>query len=235
MENVWQTKKLTLKQELLISELRKNEKNKKQSDFSVQLRTMKKLSLFYGNLPIRKMQRAKTRTYIDKKNSLLFNIEKRSDVTPVRPNHCSTMFQARQPISHRNICVNYKRVNIPGFQVSNGDLISIRENSLASFESNIRRNLRTNRIGRMKPNHLEVNHKALKAAVSYEPQQIRFPYKIDLDLLARLKGTRNEYFFCLVNFFFRPASFFLFLPQSPRLVGSHRSLVQLRESLGSLR
>nr|YP_010881144.1 ribosomal protein S4 [Pallavicinia lyellii]WIA66646.1 ribosomal protein S4 [Pallavicinia lyellii] len=177
----WQTKKLTLKQELLVSELRKSKKNKKQSDFSIQLRTMKKLSLFYGNLPIKKMQRA--RTCMDKKNGLLFNIEKRLDVIPVRLNFCSTMFQARQPISHRNICVNYKKVNISGFQVSNGDLISIQENSLAFFESNIRRNLQTNRIGRMKPNHLEVNYKTLKAVVLYEPQQIRFPYKIDLDLL----------------------------------------------------
>jgi small subunit ribosomal protein S4 len=184
LENVWQTKKLTLKQELLISELRKNKKNKKQSDFSVQLRTMKKLSLFYGNLPMRKLQRAKTRTYMDKKNSLLFDIEKRLDVILVRLNFCSTMFQARQLINHQNICVNHKKVNIPGFQVSNGDLISIQENSLAFFESNIRRNLRTNRIGRMKPNHLEVNYKTLKAVVLYEPQQIRFPYKIDLDLLA---------------------------------------------------
>nr|WIA66276.1 ribosomal protein S4 [Apopellia endiviifolia]WIA66317.1 ribosomal protein S4 [Apopellia endiviifolia]WIA66358.1 ribosomal protein S4 [Apopellia endiviifolia]WIA66399.1 ribosomal protein S4 [Apopellia endiviifolia]WKW95120.1 ribosomal protein S4 [Apopellia endiviifolia] len=185
LENVWQTEKLTLKQKLLISELRKNKKNKKQSDFSIQLRTMRKLSLFHGNSPIKKMQKAKTHTYIDKKNSLLFNIEKRLDVIPVRLNSCSTMFQARQLISHQNICVNYKKVNIPGFQVSNGDLISIQENSLAFFESNIRRNLRTNRIGGsgMKPNHLEVNHKTLKAVVLYEPQQIRFPYKIDLDLL----------------------------------------------------
>nr|YP_009658868.1 ribosomal protein S4 [Dumortiera hirsuta]QCP68524.1 ribosomal protein S4 [Dumortiera hirsuta]QIA59656.1 ribosomal protein S4 [Dumortiera hirsuta] len=183
LENVWQTKKLTLKQKLLISELQKQKKNKKQSDFSIQLQTIKKLSLFYGNLSIKKMQRAKTHTYIDKKNSLLFNIEKRLDVILVRLNFCSTMFQARQLISHKNICVNYKKVNIPGFQVSNGDLISIQENSLDFFKSNIRQNFKTSRIRRMKPNHLEVNYKTLKAVVLYEPQQIQFPYKIDLDLL----------------------------------------------------
>ncbi|PTQ28339.1 hypothetical protein MARPO_0167s0029 [Marchantia polymorpha] len=72
----------------------------------------------------------------------------------------------------QNICVNYKKVNIPGFQVSND-----------FFKSNIRQNFQTNRIKRMKPNHLEVNYKTLKAVVLYEPQQIQFPYKIDLDLL----------------------------------------------------
>nr|WIA66933.1 ribosomal protein S4 [Pellia epiphylla] len=177
---LWQ-KKLKKKQKLLISELRKNMSKKKQSDFSIQLRTMRKLSLLHGNSPMKK--KAKTHhTYIDKKNSLLFNIEKRLDVIPVRLNSRSTMFQARQLISHQNICVNYKKVNIPGFQVSNGDLISI--NSTAFFESkNIRRTNNRRIIGRMKPNHLEVNHKTLKAVVLYEPQQIRFPYKIDLDLM----------------------------------------------------
>jgi hypothetical protein len=63
-------------------------------------------------------------------------------------------------------------------------LYLIQENSLAFFESNIRQILQTDRIGRMKPNHSEVNYKTLKAVVSYKPQQIRFPYKIDLDLLA---------------------------------------------------
>ncbi|CAK9195782.1 unnamed protein product [Sphagnum troendelagicum] len=104
--------------------------NKKQSDFSKQLQTIQKLSLFYDKLPIKKMQKSKTQTYLDKKNSLLFDIEKRLDVILVRLNFCSTTFQARQLISHKKIYVNYKMVNIPGFQVSNGDLISIQGNSL---------------------------------------------------------------------------------------------------------
>nr|YP_009674931.1 ribosomal protein S4 [Haplomitrium hookeri]QDE12942.1 ribosomal protein S4 [Haplomitrium hookeri] len=182
-ENVRQTKKLTLKQKLLIPELRKKKIDEKQSDFSVQLQTIKKLSLFHGNLPIKKMQRAKTHTYIDKKNSSPFNTEKRLDVIPVRLYFRSTTFRARQPISHKNICVNYRKVNLPGLKVSNGDPISIQESSSYRFESDIRRNFRTNRIRRMKPNHSEVNYKTPKAVVSYEPQQIQFPHEIDLDLL----------------------------------------------------
>ncbi len=65
------------------------------------------------------MQKSKTQTYLHKKNSLLFDIEKRLDVILVRFNFCSTTFQARQLISHKKIYVNYKMVNIPGFQVSN--------------------------------------------------------------------------------------------------------------------
>lgn len=181
-ENVWQTKKLTQKQKAIILKLRRKT-NKKQSDFSKQLQTRQKLSLFYGKLPIKKMQRSKTHTYLDKKNSLLFDIEKRLDVILVRLNFCLTIFQARQLISHKKICVNYKMVNIPGFQVSNGDPISIQESFLYFIKSKIRQNLQSNRIWRMKSTHLEVNYKTLKAVVLYEPQQIRFPYSIDLDLL----------------------------------------------------
>nr|YP_009047301.1 ribosomal protein S4 [Ptychomnion cygnisetum]AGN74053.1 ribosomal protein S4 [Ptychomnion cygnisetum]AHG59218.1 ribosomal protein S4 [Ptychomnion cygnisetum] len=181
-ENVWQTQKLTQKQKAIILKLRKKT-NKKQSDFSKELQTIQKLSLFYGELPIRKMRRSKTQTYLDKKNSLLFDIERRLDVILVRPNLCLTIFQARQLISHKKICVNYKMVNIPGFQLSKGDLISIQDNFLYFIRSRIRQNFRSNRIWRIKPTHLEVNYKTLKAVVLYEPQQIQFPYSIDLDLL----------------------------------------------------
>nr|YP_009307347.1 ribosomal protein S4 [Stoneobryum bunyaense]AOR82110.1 ribosomal protein S4 [Stoneobryum bunyaense] len=181
-ENVWQTKKLTQKQKAIILKLRKKT-NKKQSDFSKELQTIQKLSLFYGKLPIKKMRRSKTQTYLDKKNSLLFDIERRLDVILVRLNFCLTICQARQLISHKKICVNYKMVNIPGFQLSKGDLISIQDNFLYFIRSKIRQNFQSNQIRRIKPTHLEVNYKTLKAVVLYEPQQIQFPYSIDLDLL----------------------------------------------------
>nr|YP_009047420.1 ribosomal protein S4 [Ulota hutchinsiae]YP_009115185.1 ribosomal protein S4 [Lewinskya speciosa]YP_009307227.1 ribosomal protein S4 [Orthotrichum bicolor]YP_009307387.1 ribosomal protein S4 [Ulota crispa]YP_009307427.1 ribosomal protein S4 [Plenogemma phyllantha]AKM98659.1 ribosomal protein S4 [Pulvigera lyellii]AGN74172.1 ribosomal protein S4 [Ulota hutchinsiae]AHG59224.1 ribosomal protein S4 [Ulota hutchinsiae]AIZ96991.1 ribosomal protein S4 [Lewinskya speciosa]AOR81989.1 ribosomal pr len=181
-ENVWPTKKLTQKQKAIILKLRKKT-NKKQSDFSKELQTIQKLSLFYGKLPIKKMRRSKTQTYLDKKNSLLFDIERRLDVILVRLNFCLTICQARQLISHKKICVNYKMVNIPGFQLSKGDLISIQDNFLYFIRSKIRQNFQSNRIWRIKPTHLEVNYKTLKAVVLYEPQQIQFPYSIDLDLL----------------------------------------------------
>nr|YP_009317692.1 ribosomal protein S4 [Zygodon viridissimus]AOY35752.1 ribosomal protein S4 [Zygodon viridissimus] len=181
-ENVWQTKKLTQKQKAIILKLRKKT-NKKQSDFSKELQTIQKLSLFYGKLPIKKMRRSKTQTYLDKKNTLLFDIERRLDVILVRLNFCLTICQARQLISHKKICVNYKMVNIPGFQLSKGDLISIQNNFLYFIRSKIRQNFQSNRIWRIKPTHLEVNYKTLKAVVLYEPQQIQFPYSIDLDLL----------------------------------------------------
>nr|YP_010704318.1 ribosomal protein S4 [Huperzia crispata]WCP18594.1 ribosomal protein S4 [Huperzia crispata] len=237
-ENVWQTKKLTQKQKHIILELPKKTK-KRRSDFSIQLQNIQRLSLFYGKLPIKKIKRAKTHSYLNKGKSLLYYIEKRLDVILVRLNYCSTIFKARQLISHKNICVNYEMVNIPGFQVSKGDLISIKKNCLDSLKSNMRQNPKTNRIWRsirylrkttpqwiwhtckptqnfeeklkkllneknyslallalknkptflekmiareeiitaLKPLHLEVNYKTLKAVVLYEPNKILFSYE----------------------------------------------------------
>jgi ribosomal protein S4 len=56
---------------------------------------MQKLSLFFEKLPIKKMKKSKMQTYLDKKNSLLFDVEKRLDIILVCFNFCSTTFQAR--------------------------------------------------------------------------------------------------------------------------------------------
>ncbi len=50
-ENVWQIKKLTQKQKAIILKLQ-IKTNKKQLNFSKQLQTIQKLSLFYEKLPI---------------------------------------------------------------------------------------------------------------------------------------------------------------------------------------
>nr|ADT62129.1 ribosomal protein S4 [Isoetes engelmannii] len=138
-ENVWVWQKLTEKQKHIISELRR--KREKQSYFSVQLRTIQRLSLFYGkSLP----RKAKKHTYLNKRKSLLYYLEKRLDVILVCTHFCSTICGARQLISHKKICVNFETVNTHGFRVSNGDLISIVEENFFLFD--IREKMKTNPI-----------------------------------------------------------------------------------------
>lgn len=56
------------------------------------------------------------------------NPERRLDVLPVRLHFRSTLPQARQPISHRRLCVNNRMVSITHFFLSHGDRISLIEN-----------------------------------------------------------------------------------------------------------
>nr|UTS76931.1 ribosomal protein S4 [Cuscuta pacifica] len=126
--NVWK-RKLTIIQRRILGRLRNKKRSikrkidsRKNINSYIQLQTTRKLSLFYGNLP---MHRGTKRTsYIP----FLLNPETRSDVIPVRLHFCETIPQARQPISHRKVCVNNGMVNITHFKLSHGDIISFKEN-----------------------------------------------------------------------------------------------------------
>nr|UTS76928.1 ribosomal protein S4 [Cuscuta corymbosa] len=129
--NVWK-RKLTIIQRRILGRLRNKKRSIKRKIDSrknlhsyIQLQTTRKLSLFYGNLPITEMHRGTKRTsYIP----FLLNPETRSDVIPVRLHFCETIPQARQPISHRKVCVNNGMVNITHLKLSHGDIISFQEN-----------------------------------------------------------------------------------------------------------
>nr|WRW54055.1 ribosomal protein S4 [Mesembryanthemum crystallinum] len=124
-------RELTIIQRRILRKLRKKKRNLKKRIYPrknrnnyIKLQTTRKLPLFYGNLPITKMQRGRA-SYIP----FLLNPETRLDVIPVRLHFCDTLPKARQPISHRKVCVNNGIVNMTHFQVSHGDLISLKENA----------------------------------------------------------------------------------------------------------
>lgn len=56
-------------------------------------------------------------------------LETRLDNTVFRSGFAVTRQQARQIVSHGHILVNGKKVNIPSYQVKQGDVISVREKS----------------------------------------------------------------------------------------------------------
>jgi len=102
----------------------------------IQLQTTRKLPLFHGDLPITEMHRGTEQTsYIP----FLLNPETRLDVILVRLHFCETIPQARQPISHRRVCVNNGVVSITHLRLSHGDIISFQENDPRIRGEEIRR------------------------------------------------------------------------------------------------
>jgi small subunit ribosomal protein S4 len=140
--NVW-NREITLIQRHILRKLRNKKRfikkkiySKKNLNSYIQLQTTRKLSLFYGNLPITKMHRGTERTsYIP----FLLNLETRLDVILVRLHFCETIPQARQLISHRKVCLNNFLVKITHFKVSHGDIISFQENDARTRGEEIRR------------------------------------------------------------------------------------------------
>nr|YP_011027800.1 ribosomal protein S4 [Lepidium sativum]DBA44198.1 TPA_asm: ribosomal protein S4 [Lepidium sativum] len=67
------------------------------------------------------------------------NPETRFDVIPLRLHFLETIPQARQPISHRRVCVNKGMVSITHLKLSHGDIISFQENNAIIRGEEIRR------------------------------------------------------------------------------------------------
>ncbi len=104
-------------------------KRTRNSDYALQLRAKQKLRRIYGVLE--KQFRNYYKTADMKKGAtgenLLGLLESRLDNVVYRMGFSSTRAEARQLVSHKSILVNGSIINVPSYQVSPGDAITVRE------------------------------------------------------------------------------------------------------------
>lgn len=101
------------------------------SDYGLQLREKQKVKRMYGLLE-KQFRNSYTRAARKKGSTgenLLQMLEMRLDNVVYRMGFSSTRAESRQLVSHKAVLVNGKVTNVPSFQVSVGDVISIREKS----------------------------------------------------------------------------------------------------------
>ena len=103
----------------------------KSSDYAIQLREKQKVKRIYGILE--KQFRNYYKKAASKKGStgenLLMLLESRLDNVVYRLGLGSTRSESRQLVNHKNIEVNGQIINIPSYQLSAQDKISVREKS----------------------------------------------------------------------------------------------------------
>jgi small subunit ribosomal protein S4 len=101
------------------------------SDYGVQLREKQKVRRMYGVLEkqFRNYYKEAARLKGATGENLLQLLESRLDNVVYRIGLGSTRAEARQLVSHKAIKVNGQTVNIASYQVSEGDVVSIREKS----------------------------------------------------------------------------------------------------------
>ena len=101
------------------------------SDYGVQLREKQKVRRIYGVLErqFRNYYKTAARLKCNTGENLLVLLEGRLDNVVYRMGFGATRAESRQLVSHKAIMVNGKVVNVPSFQVSVNDVISIREKS----------------------------------------------------------------------------------------------------------
>jgi len=158
---------------------------KKQSDYAVQLREKQKVKSMYG------MLESQFRLYFKKADSqkgvtgenLLILLERRLDNTVFRIGFASSRNQSRQIVRHNHILVNGKKVNIPSFQVSVDDVITLKEKSRANAA--IKENLEAV-VRRGVPSWLELDKDNFKATVKALPNREELTMPMQEQLIVEL-------------------------------------------------
>ena len=107
------------------------DKKTRLSDYGLQLREKQKLKRIYGVLEkqFRLYYKKAARQNGSTGENLLKLLERRLDNVVYRMGFGSTRAESRQLVSHKSVLVNGETVNIPSYQVSEGDEISIAEKS----------------------------------------------------------------------------------------------------------
>lgn len=153
---------------------------KKLSDYGTQLMAKQKLKAYYGNITEKqfaKLYAEAIRMKGDSSENLVGLLESRLDAVIYRMCVVPTVFAARQFISHGHIKVNGKRVNIPSYRVSEGDVIEVKEASkqltmvLEAMQS----------PERDVPEYIDMDEKALKATYTRKPKLSDVPYPVKME------------------------------------------------------
>lgn len=104
----------------------------KTSDYGVHLRAKQRLKSHYGRVNEKQFKNTFSLAQKMKGNTaenLVGLLEKRLDIIVYRLGLASTIFAARQMVSHGHILVNEKRVNIPSQRLREGDVIELHHDS----------------------------------------------------------------------------------------------------------
>ncbi len=108
------------------------QRRRKPSDFGTQLAAKQKLKGYYGNIgekQFRRYYKSADQRKGDTGENLIESLERRLDAVVYRSKFVRTVFTARQFVNHGHIKVNGRRVNIPSYQVKDGDVVEVREKS----------------------------------------------------------------------------------------------------------
>lgn len=155
--------------------------DKKLSPYGVQLLEKQRLRAYYGVLEkqfanyVKKAEKSKESTG----TALIQALECRLDNLVYRLGLASSIRQARQMVVHGHILVDGKKVNIPSYGVSIGEVISLREKSRNNtmFKESFQQNVTSQYP------YLEKDLENFSGVLTRKPERNEVPIEID-DILV---------------------------------------------------
>ncbi len=156
----------------------------RESDYQIQLREKQKLRVMYGVLERqfrRYYEEAERRPGITGDN-LLQILECRLDNVVWRAGLAATRAQARQLVNHGHFQVNGKKVDIPSYQVKQGDVVTVKERSrdLVAIQHAI------DTLDRPTPEWLDIDHDARRVMVRDLPTRDQIDTAVQEQLIVEL-------------------------------------------------
>ncbi|MBW2502866.1 MAG: 30S ribosomal protein S4 [Deltaproteobacteria bacterium] len=158
---------------------------RKVSDYAVQLREKQKVKRIYGMLEgqfRRYFEMAEAARGVTGETLLVF-LERRLDNTLFRLGFANSRTQARQIVRHSHVLVNGRKVNIPSYLVSVGDVITLKEKSKKnqaineSLDAVARRGV---------PSWLELDRDKLQGSIKSMPERQEITMPIQEQLIVEL-------------------------------------------------
>lgn len=158
---------------------------RKVSEYGTQLKEKQKLKFIYGMMekPFRHYFEMAEKMEGKAGDNLITLLESRLDNVAFRMGMALTRREARQLVSHGHFTVNGKRVDIPSYRVSAGDVIAVCEKSRTSEKF---KDVAEQTQGRVVPLWLDVNKEAFSATVSRLPGSQDIDYEVEAHLIVEL-------------------------------------------------
>jgi small subunit ribosomal protein S4 len=155
------------------------------SDYGVQLREKQKVRRSYGVLEkqFRGYYKEAARLKGATGENLLQLLECRLDNVVYRMGFGSTRAECRQLVSHKSITVNGGVVNIPSFQISEGDVVAIRQKARAQLRIKSALELAGQRTA---VDWVSVDTTKLEGKFARKPEREDLPAEINESLIVEL-------------------------------------------------
>jgi len=158
-------------------------RRRRESEYAVQLKEKQKAKYTYGLLErqFKNLFDKASRMQGVTGEKLLILLESRLDNTVFRMGIARTRRQARQFVAHRHIMVNDEVVDIPSFEMSPDDIVSVKPSSqdLEVIQTNVEHRKRTF-------SWLEVDRQEMKGKFIDYPNREEIPENIDEQLIVEL-------------------------------------------------
>lgn len=150
---------------------------KKPTEYGIQLLAKQKLKGYYGNMTekqFRHVYEKAMKKQGDTSENIIEFLERRLDAIVYHMKLAPSVFAARQLVNHGHIKVNGRKVNIPSYSVSDGDVIELSQ----KMKDNVVVLSAIQSTEREVPAYMTIDYNTLKGTFLNGPKLADVPYPV---------------------------------------------------------